>query len=46
VTDEFDSWKDVLVVDLLDRVDEFVDKVGVYQNQCKKLTKEFKEFAA
>jgi hypothetical protein len=46
VTDEFDMWKDVPVVDLLERVDEFMDKVTVYQNNCKKLTKEFKEFAA
>lgn len=31
---------------MLEVVDEYTDKLNQYQNQCKKLTKEFKNFTA
>jgi len=46
VTEEFSQWNDVPVSGLLERTDEFLEKVNNYQNGCKKLTKEFKEFTA
>jgi hypothetical protein len=46
VTEEFSQWNDVPVSGLLDRCDEYLEKVTIYQNACKKLTREFKEFAA